>query len=215
MTIGGRRDVNRETVEDDSSRPSMRRLDDEMAPSESVTRWLTAWRAGERGAEARLIEHVYDELRRIARAHLARERNDHTLEPTALAHEAYLRLIRQDQVEWRDRVHFFAIASRMMRRILVDHARRARNLKRGGDQIRVPLTDFPLTDDDRPHVMLEVDRLLNRLAERDPTKASIVEMRFFGGMTEKETAAVLGCSPRTVTRHWRTARAWLLESLSG
>ena len=186
----------------------------ESPESETVTRWLVAWSAGETGAESRLLERVYDELRRIARVHLSRERNDHTLEPSALAHEAYLRLIRQDRVEWRDRVHFFAIASRMMRRVLVDHARRSHNLKRGGDQVRVTLNNVPLAESGRPHVMLDIDRLLHRLAARDPTKASIVEMRFFGGMTEKEVAEALGCSQRTITRHWRTARAWLLKSLA-
>lgn len=177
----------------------------------TITHWLSAWSAGDRGAEAKLIERVYGELRSIAAAQMAHERPSHTLEPTALAHEAYLRLIRQDHVTWRDRAHFFAIASRVMRRILVDHARAARCGKRGGKRLRITLSDLGAAPDCRPDLMLEIDRLLHSLADRDPVKASIVEMRFFGGMTEDETAAALGCSARTVRRQWRTARAWLLR----
>ncbi len=184
------------------------------APTHDVTQLLVAWREGEPQAHEALIQRVYGELRRIAGAHLARERNNHTLQPTALANEAYLRLIGQNRVDWRSRAHFFAIASNMMRRVLVDHARSARYAKRGGDRIRVTLGDFQDQRHAKPLLVLEIDELLGRLAERDPTKASVVELRFFGGLTERETAEALGCSARTVTRHWRTARAWMLKSLA-
>ncbi len=181
--------------------------------SGEVTQLLAAWCKGDPEAEEALISRIYSELRRIAGAHLARERNNHTLQPTALANEAYLRLIGQNQVDWRSRAHFFAIASNMMRRILVDHARSARYAKRGGDRVRVTLGDLWDHRSAQPLLVLEIDEQLVRLAERDEIKAKVVELRFFGGLTEKETAEALGCSARTVTRHWRTARAWLLKSL--
>jgi RNA polymerase sigma factor (TIGR02999 family) len=181
--------------------------------SKSLTAWLSAWGTDDAQAQETLVLRVYRELRRIAGAHLKRERPGHTLQPTALVHEAYLRLRAQDPTVWRDRVHFFAIASRMMRRILVDHARHVRYAKRGGGRIRVTLPDLADHQTPKPHLVLEIDRLLDRLAHRDETKAEIVELRFFGGLTESEVAEVLGCSTRTVTRHWRTARAWLLECL--
>lgn len=182
--------------------------------TDDVTRLLSAWSAGENDAEAELIPKVYSELRRIAGAHLSRERNDHTLQPTALVHEAFLRLTGQNRVSWRDRAHFFAIASNIMRRILVDYARSVGYVKRGGGLIRVALTDIEGEEAQEPQLVLEIDDLLDRLATFDSTKASIVELRFFGGLTEQETAEVLGCSARTVTRHWQMAKAWLLTAMN-
>lgn len=182
--------------------------------SEDVTPLLAAWSAGDSDAEAELIPKVYSELRRIAGAHLRHERHDHTLQPTALVHEAFLRLMGQTRVSWRDRAHFFAIASNVMRRILVDHARSLGYTKRGGGLVRVALSDVKGLEEQQPQFVLEIDALLDRLAALDSTKASIVELRFFGGLTEEETAEVLGCSSRTVTRHWRMAKAWLLKELS-
>lgn len=183
-------------------------------PSE-VTRLLRAWSAGEEGAQERLFPLVYDELRRTARRFLAGERAGHTLQATALVHETYVRMLDQRQVEWRERAHFYAIAARSMRRILVDHARRRDSRKRGGDHAHLPLDELSGVARRRPDDLVALDDALTSLAEIDAHKASIVELRFFAGLSIDDTADVLGCSRATVIRHWRVARSWLYDSLTG
>jgi len=175
---------------------------------------LRQWREGNQHAFERLSELVYDELRRMARGYLAGERRDHTLQPTALVHETYLRLVDQTAMAFEDRRHFFALAATTMRRILVDHARGQRCEKRGGDQQRVTLDAVgELAAADRAAEVLAVDEALERLAVEDRLKASVVELRFFGGLTNDEVASVLGLSEPTVRRHWRTAKLWLHREL--
>lgn len=181
-----------------------------------MTRLLGAWREGDRRAGDRLIPLVYRELRRLAARCMAAERADHTLEPTALVHEAYLRLAGGSRPPpWRDRRHFFAVSSRVMRRVLVDHARARRTAKRGGEAVRVPLADarLPAGGDgyrERLADLLALDQALTRLAAIDPRKSRIVELRYFGGLTVEETAEVLSLSAPTVALESRMARAWLL-----
>lgn len=161
----------------------------------------------------RLLIVVYDELRRLARVYLKREGGYQTLGPTALVHEAYLRLIDQHHPDWQNRAQFFGVASQMMRRILVDHARRRKMQKRSGQWMRVPLTEStpePAADFD----VLALDELLVRLAAFDPRKSRVVELRYFGGLSLEETAGVLNVAPRTVEREWRAARAWLHSQLT-
>jgi RNA polymerase sigma factor (TIGR02999 family) len=184
-------------------------------PKTEVTRWLRAWEEGERGAEERLLSLIYDELRRMADRYLRHERSGHTLEPTALVHEAYLRLVDQDDLRWQSRSHFFGIAARTMRRILVEHARRRRSAKRGGGRPPVPLEKVGDLAAERPADLVAIDEALRGLAEVDATKASLVELRFFGGLSIEETAQVLGCSRTTVIRGWRVAKAWLYHELLG
>ena len=180
---------------------------------DDVTAALQAWRHGEDDATSELISMVYEELRRLAARALRRERTDHTLSSTALVHEAYLRLDEQRGVDWCNRDQFFAIAARMMRRILVDHARSKMRVKRGGDRARVPLEDVTVMATHHPPELLAVDEALTELAAFDPFKEAIVELRFFAGLTVRETAQVLGVSEPTVVRHWRTVRAWLYRKL--
>ena len=180
--------------------------------SDEATGLLTGWCAGDRAALDRLLPLVYDELRAIAARHLDRERPDHTLQPTALVHEAYLRLIDQRQVDWRNRAQFLGIAAEMMRRILVNHARERAALKRGGGLRKVSLTEA--LNQPGPEVDIEgLDDSLRRLATHDPRKARIVELRFFGGLTNVEAAEVLSVSPATAERDWKFARAWLFAAL--
>lgn len=179
-----------------------------------VTGLLRAWRRGEPNAEERVVPLVYGELRKIAAAYLTLERGGHTLQPTALAHEAYLRLVGQDRMEWQGRAHFFAIAARVTHRILIDHARRHHALKRGRGTPPVSLSEVEDLAIAEPQHLLALDHALARLDEIDPFKASVVEFRFFGGMTGIEIAEVLGCSSATVQRHWRLAKAWLYRELS-
>ncbi len=181
-----------------------------------VTRLLSAWRTGARGAGDRLIPLVYHELRRLAARYMARERSDHTLEPTALVHETYLRLAEGAQPDWRDRLHFFAVASRVMRRILVDHARSRQTAKRGGAVVQIPLeaagtppSALAEGREDRLADLLALDEALGALAARDRRKARVVELRYFGGLTVNEVARVLGVSAPTVALDSRMARAWL------
>jgi RNA polymerase sigma factor (TIGR02999 family) len=155
---------------------------------------------------------VYDELHRLASRAMRGERPDHTLQTTALVHEAYLRLAGA-QVEWQDRVHFFATAARVMRRILVDHAKAKRRGKRGGGAMKIALDEAALVTPDPPHDLLALDEALSRLEARDERKCRIVECRFFAGMTHEETAAALGVSPATVDRELRVAKAWLVREL--
>jgi RNA polymerase sigma factor (TIGR02999 family) len=181
-----------------------------------VTALLGQWREGDQRAFERLSELVYDELRRMARGYLAGERPDHTLQPTALVHETYLRLVDHKSMAWEDRRHFFAIAATTMRRILVDHARSLRREKRGGARPRVSLDAVgELPAPDRASEVVAIDEALERLAIEDRLKASVVELRFFAGLTNDETAAVLGLSEPTVRRHWRTAKLWLYRDLRG
>ncbi|HEY8257714.1 MAG TPA: ECF-type sigma factor [Gemmatimonadales bacterium] len=161
----------------------------------------------------RMLPVVYDELRRIAHRQLRGERSDHTLETTALVHEAYLKLSRLDRIEWRDRGHFLAAAAGAMRRILVDYAVARRAEKRGGERRRVPLDDIIILADDRAQELLALDEALRRLALESERAARIVEWRFFGGMTVEETAQVMEISPATVKREWTVARAWLNREL--
>ena len=174
---------------------------------------LRAWSKGDSTALEQLTPIVYDELRRLARHYLRGERRDHSLQTTALVHEAYLRLVDHTRMEWQNRAHFFAVSAQVMRRILVDHARR-RNVKRGRGLRRVSLEEAILVGGDRPTDLAALDDALTSLAERDPRKAQVVEMRFFGGLSVEESAEVLGVSPVTVMREWRTAKAWLYRELS-
>jgi RNA polymerase sigma-70 factor (ECF subfamily) len=180
-----------------------------MAAPASVTDLLNAWHKGDESALESLVPLVYDELRQIARRHLRREREGHTLEPTALVHEAYARLIDQAKVPWKDRAHFFAIAARTMRRILVEHARKRRAVRRGGDGFRVTLdgVDPPVERHDVD--VIQLDDALNELNSLDARQAQLVELRYFAGLSIKETAVLLGISPATVKREWLVARAWL------
>jgi RNA polymerase sigma factor (TIGR02999 family) len=182
-------------------------------PFAEVTLLLSRLKAGDRSALDRLMPLVHDELRRLAGAHMRRERADHTLQATALAHEAYMRMVDLDRIDWRDRAHFFAVAAGVMRRILIDHARKRRAARRGGGAPHVPLEEGLRLADDRPEELVDLDEALDRLAAMDPRQARIVEMRFFGGLSVEETGAVLGISPRTVKREWAVARAWLKAEL--
>ncbi len=172
-----------------------------------VTELLVEWRSGDRGALDRLMPLIYTELRRLAGAYFKSERPDHTLEPTALVHEAYERLIDAD-IPWKDRVHFFAVAARTMRRILVDHARARQRAKRGGDLIRVPLDEERAGKEPQLDI-LALDKALEQLRELDERKHALVELRYFAGLKIEECAEVVGVSPATVKRDLATAKAWL------
>jgi RNA polymerase sigma factor (TIGR02999 family) len=172
------------------------------------------WSKGNRGASEQLMPLVYNELRRVAQNYLSRERPDHTLQATALVHEAYLKLVNQTSVDWRDRAHFFGLASQMMRHILVDHARRHQAAKRGGLAQRLTLVEAVSFPEQKDFDLVALDEALTRLAELDPEQSRIVEMRFFGGLTIEETAMTLGVSVATLNREWRIAKAWLLRELT-
>jgi len=185
-----------------------------------VTALLVAWRAGQPDAAERLFVAVYDDLRRVARGQLRRGRAGMTLSTTALVHEAYLRLVDQPRTDWADRAQFFAIASRVMRRVLIDHARRRQAAKRGGARVPVTLGGADGADDaasrladERADTLLAVDSALTRLAEREARLARVVECRFFGGMSDAETGQVLGITERTVQRDWTKAKDWLYREL--
>ena len=185
-----------------------------MTRSPDVTGLLAAWSNGDQGVGSPLMEAVYGELRRLARGYLRRERLDHSLPPTALVHEAYLKLVDQRRVRWESRAHFFAIAAHLMRRILVDHARAHGAAKRGGGA-RVPLQDIDAAAEAPDIEILALDAALDRLEAIDRRRSRLVELRFFGGLTVDETAAVLGVAPITVKRDWALARAWLYRELRG
>lgn len=176
-----------------------------------VTQLLSRVRAGDARAESDLFALLQSELHRIARRHMKKERVDHTLQATALVNEAYVKLAKQ-QIDWKDRAHFVAVASRAMRQILVDHARRRFAEKREGGQ-RIDLAQAGAFFETKPEKMLTLDQALSRLSEWDSRQSQIVEMRFFGGMTEEDIAEVLGISSRTVKREWSMARAWLEDQL--
>ena len=183
-------------------------------PTGDVTRALVEWSQGNQAALTSLMPRVYDELRQLARRSLRRERPDHTLQTTALVHEVYLRLVDQRQVNWHHRTQFFGIAAHMMRRILVDHARRHVAVKRGRGATRVPLEAVdqftPALDVD----LVALDEALERLAAFDPRQSRVVELRFFGALTVDETAELLNLSPATIKNDWRMARAWLYCELN-
>jgi RNA polymerase sigma factor (TIGR02999 family) len=181
--------------------------------SDQVTQLLLEWSRGDVGAREALLPLVYDELRRLAAAYLRRERPDHTLQPTALVHEAYLRLVQERQVDWRGRSHFFSVAAKLMRRILVDHARGRLADKRGAGTPKVPLTEALVMSETRPSDLLVLDESLTRLASLDPQQSRVVELRVFAGLTVEETSRVLDISPATVKRDWAVAKAWLLREI--
>jgi RNA polymerase sigma factor (TIGR02999 family) len=181
-----------------------------------VTRLLDAAAAGDRLAAADLLPLVYDELRKLAAVRIAAECPDHTLQPTALVHEAYLRLVGPvDATRWQNRGHFFAAAAEAMRRILVDSARRKQALKHGGKRRRVELPDVPAEADDADERLLALDAALTRLAAEDPVAARVVELRHFAGQSVEDAAVALGLSRTTAYRHWTYARAWLKDAISG
>lgn len=188
------------------------------APSPDVTELLRGWSAGDRSAGEQLIAAVYTELHRQAGRAMRREGDDHTLQTTALVHEAYIRLVDQRRVEWRNRAHFFGVAAQLMRRILVDHARRRHAGKRGSGQRHVSLDDVDVAPEASagPGGMdvLALDELLERLTVMDEGQARIVELRYFGGLTIEETAEVMEVSPATIKREWAIARAWLRRELT-
>jgi RNA polymerase sigma-70 factor, ECF subfamily len=161
-----------------------------------------------------LIPIVYNELRRLARHYLKHERVDHSLQPTALVHEVYLRLIGQKNVQWKSRAHFFSVAAQMMRRILIDHAKGLLRNKRGAGAIKLPLNDVIILADGGALDMIALDEALTKLSSIDPRKSHVVELRYFGGMSVEETAEILGISHKTVMREWAIARAWLYRELS-
>lgn len=186
-----------------------------MSTDDDVTEILLRAAAGAPADVDRLFAALYAELRGTAQAHLRRERPDHTLQPTALVHEAYLRLVDQDRCAWKNRAQFLAIASRAMRRVLVDHARGRGRVKRGGGWERRPLDEaFDVATDEGAAAMLALEDALGRLERAQPEKARVVELRFFGGLTHEECAEVLGVSSRTVSRWWDFAQAWLYRELA-
>jgi RNA polymerase sigma factor (TIGR02999 family) len=181
---------------------------------EALTDLLDLWSNGSREAADRALTLVYQDLRQTARRLFRRERSAHTLEATAVVHEAFARLVEQDGIRWQNRAHFFGLFAQVMRRVLVDYARERNTGKRGGRREKVTLTEAGLLALDRPPDLLALDEALTRLAELDGQKAEIVELRFFGGWSIEETAASLDVSPATVNRQWRRARAWLFRELS-
>ena len=184
------------------------------APPQRVTALLQAWGRGDDTALAALLPAVYAELHRQAERYMRGQPAGHTLQTTALVHEAYLRLVDQSDTEWRSRAHFFGVAAKAMRSILVDHARARHAAKRGAGAAQVTLSEVAGTDPAPDMDVLELDDALRRLAEIDPDKARLVELRYFGGLSIEEAAEVLEISPATLKRHWNTARAWLRRELA-
>lgn len=184
-----------------------------MNPPHDVTQLLINWSEGDQQALERLMPLVYSELRRLASNYLRRERAGHTLQPTALVNEAYLKLIDQRNAKWQNRAQFFGISAQLMRRILVDHARQHQAAKRGGDAQRVSITDVEPVAQQAPVDLLALNEALDELATMDPQQGRIVELKFFGGLSIEETAEVLGISHATVERDWKSARAWLRRKL--
>ena len=180
-----------------------------------ITELLGEVRDGKTDAQSRLASLVYDELHRIAACYMRRERPDHSLQATVLVNDAYLNLVNQEERNWQNRSHFFALAAQMMRRILIDHARNRKAAKRGGGLPEIQLDEALVIAEDKMEEVIAVDLALTHLAEWDPRLARIVEMRFFAGLTAEETAEALGISPRTVKRDWKVAKAWLHGELSG
>jgi RNA polymerase sigma-70 factor (ECF subfamily) len=183
-------------------------------PSIDVTLLLKRHTDGDSNALSELIPVLYKELQHLASSYLQRERPDHTLQTTALVHEAYLRLVDQKEVTWNNRAHFFAVAAQMMRRILVDYARKHKALKRGSSSPKISLEQAAAFSKEQTHEMLVVDELLTRLASFDPQGGRIVELRFYGGLSVEETAEVMGISSAKVKREWSVARAWLVREVN-
>lgn len=181
--------------------------------AKEVTQLLIAWSDGDRSALEQLTPLVHAELYRLAKRYMAQERQGHTLQATALVNEAYLRLIDWKSVRWQNRAHFFGVSANLMRRILVDHARSRNYQKRGAGARKVPLDEAAVVSEDRAPDFVALDDALNALAEVDPRKSKIIELRFFGGLSVEETAEVLRISPRTVTREWSLAQAWLYREM--
>lgn len=180
----------------------------------NVTALLRAWSGGDQAALERLTTLVYPELRRIARRYMARERRGHTLQPTALVNEAFLRLVEVDGIQWQDRVHFFCTAAQMMRRILVNYALARNAGKRGGEALQVSLDEGMIVSPERDSQLLALDEALQSLARVDARKAQVVELRFFGGLAVEETAAVLKVSSKTVLRDWKLSKTWLAREMA-
>lgn len=185
----------------------------EPSPNSGLTELLIRWSNGDRSALDRLIPYVERELHRIAHCHMAQENRPHTLQTTALVSEAYLKLINQN-TKWQNRAHFFGIASQIMRRVLLDHARAQLTEKRGGGAQRVPFCEVLLEADHTSAELLALDQALDRLAKIDPQKSTVVEMRYFGGLTTAEIAEVLKVAPCTIARHWAMAKAWLRREIA-
>ena len=180
----------------------------------TITSLLDRWRSGDQDAAGRLMELVYGELHRIASREMRRERGEHTLQTTALVHEVYLRLCGTETVNWKDRAHFFAVAAQQLRRILVDHARRERSEKRGGGQVKFALAEWDGGSWQFDERVVAVDEALSRLEELDPRASKVVELRFFGGLSEDEAAEALGISVATLKRDWDFARTWLASQMA-
>ena len=180
---------------------------------ETITQLLARWSSGDRDAAERVLPLVYEELRRIASRQLRREREAHTLQATAIVHEAYMRLVGQAGLEWPSRAHFFAFSAHLIRRILVDYARRRNRAKRGGLAEKITLVEMADLILEKSPDLLALDEALSRLEKRDPRKATVVELKFFAGLTLEEIAEQLGISSETVSREWRRARAWLFSAL--
>jgi RNA polymerase sigma-70 factor, ECF subfamily len=187
----------------------------EHKPSGEVTRLLSNWSKGDSEARDAVFPLVYDELRKLAASYLRRERSDHTLQATALVHEAYMRLVEHEHANFQNRQHFFGASAQLMRRILVDHARGRLTAKRGSASTRVELTEAIAMSQDQPAEMLALDESLTRLASLDSQQARVVELRVFAGMSVEETAEVMSISPATVKREWALAKAWLLRQMQG
>lgn len=183
-------------------------------PTAEITQLLRAWGNGDQAALERLTPLVYDKLRRMARRYMRRERAGHTLQTTALLNEAYLRLVDVTQVNWQNRAHFFAVSAQMMRRILVDAARARASSRRGGPVARVEMEEIPDFSSTRDREIVAIDDALKTLAEMDPRKARVIELRFFGGLNVAETAQVLKISQQSVMRDWKLAKVWLMREVS-
>jgi RNA polymerase sigma factor (TIGR02999 family) len=186
-----------------------------MSTQVEITQLLTDWSRGDESAVSKLFPLVYGQLHRLASAYMRRERKDHTLQTTALVHEAYLRLVDQHNLNWQTRAHFFAVAARVMRNILVDYARGRGRAKRGAGLSELPLAEVAVMSDERVDELIAVDVALNTLAAVDPRKSKVFELRYFGGMSVDEAAEAMRVSPATVARDWRMARAWMRRELGG
>jgi RNA polymerase sigma factor (TIGR02999 family) len=184
-------------------------------PPHEITQLLAEWSEGNQSALDQLYPLVYDELHRLARRYMSREKKGHTLQTTALINEAYVRLVDQKNVRWANRSHFFAISAQIMRRILIDHARRHAYAKRGGGAQQVSLEEVALVARDAGSELVRLDEALKTLAKMDPRRCHVVELRYFGGLNNEEIAGVLKVSENTVTRDWNLARAWLYQQLTG
>ena len=181
---------------------------------DSITQMLIELTDGNKEVVNQILPHIYDELRRLASSYLRKERSNHTLQPTALVHEAYMKLIDQNRVKWQNRAHFFGIAAQVMRRILMDHARKHQADKRGGEFEKLPIEEeILIVSQDKSAELIALDEALTRLALLDERQSRIVELRFFSGMSVEETAEALSVSPATVKNEWRTAKAWLFQEL--